>query len=135
MHDRRQSGSLEAEVMTVLWSADGPLTPSDVQHGLGRELAYTTVMTTLSRLHAKGVVERAKSGRAFAYSPVQRAEDQAAQTMTDVLAGGPDPAAVLSRFVNRLGPEEEAVLRRLLDRSATGDPRETSSTADEAASG
>ena len=100
--------------MVVLWSIDRPLTPSDVQHELGRDLAYTTVMTTLARLFTKGVVNRAKSGRAFAYSAAQGAEDQAAQTMTDVLAKGNDPAAVLSRFVDRLGPEEEAVLRRLL---------------------
>ncbi len=114
-HDRGRSGSLEAEVMAVLWAADGPLTPSDVQHGLGRELAYTTVMTTLTRLHAKGIVGREKSGRAYAYTPLQRAEDQAAQTMTDVLTRGADPAAVLTRFVDRLGPKEEALLRRLLE--------------------
>lgn len=117
--DRGRSGSLEAEVMAVLWSADAPLTPSDVQHGLGRDLAYTTVMTTLARLHAKGVVKREKAGRAYAYTPLQRAEDQAAQTMTDVLARGADPAAVLSRFVNRLGPQEEALLRQLLDQGST----------------
>ena len=107
--------------MTVLWSAEGALTPSDVQRGLGRDLAYTTVMTTLSRLHAKGIVLREKAGRAFAYRPVQRAEDQAAEAMAEVLARGTDPAAVLSRFVNRLGPEEEALLRKLLDREKSED--------------
>ena len=116
LRERRRSGSLEAEVMAVLWGAEGALTPSDVQRGLGRDLAYTTVMTTLSRLHAKGVVLRDKAGRAFAYRPAQGAEDHAAEAMAEVLARGIDPAAVLSRFVNRLGPEEEALLRELLDR-------------------
>lgn len=112
---RGHSGSLEAEVMAALWSAEGPLTPGDVRRQLDRELAYTTVMTTLARLHSKGFVDRARSGRAYAYSPRQRAEDYAAQAMSDVLSRGADTAAVLSRFIERLGPEEEQVLRRLLN--------------------
>ena len=57
---------------------------------LGRELAYTTVMTTLARLHSKGLVDRVKSGRAFAYSPVKRADEQAAEAMSEV-AGAAAP--------------------------------------------
>jgi predicted transcriptional regulator len=103
--------------MALLWSAGAPLTPGEVQRHLARNLAYTTVMTTLARLYAKGQVTRAKRGRAFAYTPVQRAEDHAAQAMTDLLGNGDDPTAVLSRFVERLRPQEEQVLRRLLERS------------------
>jgi predicted transcriptional regulator len=103
--------------MTALWSAHGALTPGEVQEALEADLAYTTVMTTLSRLHGKGLVERIRSGRAYAYSPVERADEHAAQTMTDVLSQGSDRAAVLTRFVERLGPDEEAVLRRLLDQT------------------
>ncbi len=102
--------------MAALWSAERPLTPGEVQESLGRDLAYTTVMTTLVRLRAKGLAQRVKSGRAFAYSARQRAEDHAAQAMSEELARGRDRAAVLSRFVDRLGPEEEQLLRRLLDR-------------------
>lgn len=114
---RRQAGSLEHDVMTVLWTADGPLTPGQVQDALAADLAYTTVMTTLTRLHGKGLVERVRSGRAYAYSPAERADDHAARAMADVLAQGGDRAAVLTRFVERLAPDEEAVLRRLLDRA------------------
>ena len=117
---RRQAGSLEQEVLAVLWSADAAQTPAEVQQALDAGLAYTTVMTTLSRLHGKGLVERVRSGRAYAYSPVERADDNAARTMADVLAQGGDRAAVLSRFVERLAPDEEAVLRRLLDRAQNG---------------
>lgn len=102
--------------MAALWSADAPLTPGQVRHALRRDLAYTTVMTTLARLHAKGLANRLKVGRAYAYSPVQRADEQAADVMREVLARGGDPAAVLGRFVERLDPTEEAVLRRLLAR-------------------
>ncbi len=102
--------------MAALWSADRPLTPGEVREALGRDLAYTTVMTTLARLHVKGMADRARAGRAYAYSPRLRADDHAAQTMSEVLARGADTAAVLSRFVDRLQPEEERLLRQLLGR-------------------
>ena len=102
--------------MVALWSADRPLTPGEVLEALGRDLAYTTVMTTLARLHTKGMADRARAGRAYAYSPRQRADDHAAQTMSEVLASGADTAAVLSRVVDRLQPEEEHLLRQLLGR-------------------
>ncbi len=37
---------------------------------LGGGLAYTTVVTILSRLHAKGVLDRERAGRAYRYAPV-----------------------------------------------------------------
>jgi predicted transcriptional regulator len=118
---RRESGSLEHEVMAALWAADEPMTPGHVQRALDADLAYTTVMTILTRLHRKGLVKRARVGRAYAYSPAERAEEHAAQAMTDLLARGTDTAAVLSRFVERLGPDDEDVLRGLLERARRAD--------------
>jgi predicted transcriptional regulator len=116
----REAGSLEAAVMEALWAADSPLVPAEVGDRVDANLAYTTVMTVLSRLHAKGMLRRIRQGRAFAYSPVQRADEQAADRMTGLLEQGMDRAAVLARFVERLAPEEEAVLRQLL----VTDPRD-----------
>jgi predicted transcriptional regulator len=116
---KHSAGSLEAEVMAALWSSDSQLTPGEVQSALGRDLAYTTVMTTLARLHAKGMADRVKLGRAYAYSPVKRWDEHAAQAMTKVLSGGGDKAAVLTHFVESLAPQEEALLRQLLSRGVT----------------
>lgn len=102
--------------MAVLWSADGGLNPREVKGLLSRELAYTSVMTTLVRLTNKGLVTREKSGKAYVYRAVQHADDHAAQTMSDVLASGANPIGVLSRFVDRLTPQEEAALRAMLNR-------------------
>ena len=114
---RHSAGSLEGEVMASLWSVKAPLTPGEVQRSLGRDLAYTTVMTTLVRLHSKGMVNRIKSGRAYAYSPVKRADEHAAQAMNEVLSREGDKAAVLTHFVDSLAPAEEALLRELLQRA------------------
>ena len=53
---RRERGELANEVVAAVTGADRPLTPAEVQAELGDDLAYTTVMTTLSRLHDKGPV-------------------------------------------------------------------------------
>lgn len=120
---RRDAGALEREVIAVLALADGDgLTPSQVQAALGGGLAYTTVMTTLTRLYDKGVLRRDRSGRAFAYGLVdapEAVEDVVlARRMRQVLERGGNRAGVLSRFVSDLDPADAALLQQFL----TGPP-------------
>lgn len=67
-------GSLEYPIMKTLWSRS-PLTVGDVrdvlnaERSLDEELAYTTVMTVLSRLHDKQIVAREMHGRSYEYRP------------------------------------------------------------------
>jgi predicted transcriptional regulator len=116
---RREPGGLESEVLATLWAADTPLTPGDVVEALGGDLAYNTVQTILTRLHAKGAVRREQAGRAHAYTPVLDDAGLAANRMRAMLDRGGDRAAVLSRFLGTLSPEEEATLAQLLDRQRT----------------
>jgi predicted transcriptional regulator len=67
--ESRARGTLEREVLLCLAAAAHPLTAAEVQSEIGG-LAYTTVMTTLSRLHAKGALERELQGRAYEYTLV-----------------------------------------------------------------
>ncbi len=98
----------------MLWSADQPLTPADVQARLEDNLAYTTVVTILTRLHDKGVATREKHGRSFRYHTVDDEAGLAARKMTKVLDAEPDRDSVLARFVTQLSESDEAVLRALL---------------------
>ncbi|MCI3271237.1 BlaI/MecI/CopY family transcriptional regulator [Streptomyces cylindrosporus] len=113
--DRRPAGELEAGVLAALWAADGPLTPGAVQLELGGGLARTTVTTILTRLHAKGVVSRARSGRGYAYAPVQDSHGLTARRMHAELDKDEDRRTVLARFVSDLSPEDEELLRALLE--------------------
>ena len=61
-------GKLEREVMNVVWRL-GRLSVRDVFETFDRRFAYTTLMTTLQRLHQKGLLNRHKEGRAYFYSP------------------------------------------------------------------
>lgn len=64
-----QLGPLELGILKVLWESGGWLDVKDVAARLDGERAYTTVMTTLARLHKKRLVEQKKIGRAFVYRP------------------------------------------------------------------
>jgi len=111
---RRAAGELEAAALAVLQSADSALTPGEVRDRLGGALAYTTVVTILSRMHAKGVLTRLKAGRAYSYAPVADGPGLAARRMRGVLDAQDERAVVLARFVSELSPADEQLLRRML---------------------
>jgi predicted transcriptional regulator len=111
---RRSAGQLEGEVLGLLQRSGEPLSPGEVRERVGGDLAYTTVVTILSRLHAKGVLDRRKSGRAYRYAPVADSPGLAARRMARVLDGEADRGAVLARFVSGLSPGDEELLRRML---------------------
>jgi predicted transcriptional regulator len=105
-------GPLEAEVMAVLWAAEGPVSVREVAGRLNADraepLAYTTVMTVLSRLAGKQVVARKRQGRGYLYTPV--VADSAEIAVRGVLARFGD--AALARFVDQV--ELDADLRARL---------------------
>lgn len=117
---RRAAGELEAATLAVLQAAGSALSPGEVRERIGGSLAYTTVVTILSRLHAKGVLERHKVGRAYLYAPVADEPGLAARRMARVLDGEADREAVLARFVSGLSDSDEELLRRMLG-DAPGD--------------
>jgi predicted transcriptional regulator len=107
-------GPLESEVMDILWARDGPVTVRDVLERVNTRrsdpLAYTTVMTVLSRLHDKGHVTRERRGRGYVYAPA-RSEDE----LIDDL-GRRD----VDRLVDRYG---EVALAHFAQRLREADPR------------
>lgn len=114
MSERRPMGSLEANVLEELWKSPMPLTPADVQTRLDGDLAYTTVMTILTRLWKKGTVDRSRSGRAYAYSPAVTQAEFLAERMRGELRRTKDRPAVLSQFVDKLSKKDTEALRDLL---------------------
>lgn len=117
----REFGELELAIMKVLWSADHPYVVREVRERLeyGRPLAYTTVMTVLNILCRKGVLQRAKHGRAWHYWPVERREEHDARLMAEVLRSGGDERLTMRRFLERVSDDEMESLRRaVLDLTA-----------------
>lgn len=115
MSERRGMGALEHEVLTELWALGEPATPGEVRDALGTELAYTTVMTILTRLWQKRLVTRKRSGRAYAYTAAVTEAELTARRMRATLATASDQKAALSRFVGSLSAREARTLRALLE--------------------
>ncbi|MGI8867506.1 MAG: BlaI/MecI/CopY family transcriptional regulator [Mycobacteriales bacterium] len=114
MPRRRESGRLEAEVLSILWGASQPLAPAEVRDAVAGDLAYTTVMTILGRLYDKGAVRRERRGRAYAYTAVLDEPGLAAAKMWASVDGHRDREAVLARFVDGLSDDDERLLRSVL---------------------
>ncbi|MER6534638.1 BlaI/MecI/CopY family transcriptional regulator [Streptomyces sp900105755] len=111
---RRARGELESDVLAALWAADGPRTAREVREQLPGGLAYTTVLTILSRLYDKGMLVRHREGRGYAYEPARDEASHTAQRMHSLLTGGSDRQAVLARFVSELSEQDEHLLHQLL---------------------
>jgi predicted transcriptional regulator len=113
---RLARGELESRVMDALWAHEDWMTPAEVQAKVRRRppLAYTTVLTILVRLWEKGMLERVRQGRAFAYRPVRGRNEHAAQRMREILATADDRAAALGHFADDITASEARQLRRAL---------------------
>lgn len=114
-------GEAELAVMRVLWD-EGPLTVRDVMtrlHERGRNVAYTTVLTFLTRLEQKGVVASNKRDTAYVYRAKTSRQSISAsriRTLVDQLYDGAAAPMLLQLIENeRFSPEEIAQLRKLID--------------------
>ena len=112
-------GELEASVLSALWSSPTTLSVREVLARVERRpaLAYTTVLTVLDRLHAKGLVAREKHGKAFLYWPRVSKESwvgvQAARVLTE--SALPPDRAVLIAFLDSAEQADPGLLERLSD--------------------
>jgi predicted transcriptional regulator len=111
---KRPDGALEHDIMKVLWASERPLRPGEINDLLHTRLAYTSVATVLGRLHTKGLVERAESGRAFAYRAAITESTLAARRIDEVLSAANDRDAVLTEFVDGLSKRDAELVRARL---------------------
>ncbi|MDX6694399.1 MAG: hypothetical protein QOF02_2002 [Blastocatellia bacterium] len=111
-------GKLERKVMDETWRRK-EVSVRDVCVSFDEQVAYTTVMTTLDRLHKKGLLTRRKSGRAFLYSPRVSREEMEQGVARDVIEGllGSDSAAgvepVLACIVDAVSERDRELLDEL----------------------
>ena len=128
----RGFGELESVVIDRLWNrahqADRTAEPTAVkttvrevfddlkQH---REIAYTTVMSTMDNLHRKGWLDRERQGKAFWYWPTLTREEYSARLMRDALEAGGKSDVVLTHFLRQMTDQESATLRAALRRLPT----------------
>ncbi len=114
-------GPLEREVMSLIWRRPDDAVEvcvRDIHLAFGGRLAYTTLMTTLDRLHKKGLLKRRKEGRAFFYSPrfsPNEFEQGVARDVINTLLGrgsdGVEP--ILACIIDAVSERDRALLDEL----------------------
>ena len=114
---RLSLGELERRALEIVWQKQ-ELSVRDLFEALGQRWAYTTLMTTLDRLHKKGILDRRREGRAFVYSPrfsPQQLEQGIAGDLIDSLLArnASEPAPLLSCFVDVVSEKDRSLLDEL----------------------
>ena len=111
-------GPLETAVMERLWKR-GPATVREVVDDLGRSrgLAYTTVMTVMVRLQAKGLLRRERNGKTFVYRPAFSRQEHRVRISRDLAHGlvsqfGDAALAAFSAELDDVDATHRAALRR-----------------------
>jgi BlaI family transcriptional regulator, penicillinase repressor len=108
----------ELDLMSVLWRL-GSGTVAEVRDGLDDDLAYTTVLSVLRTLEAKGHVRHTGEGKAHRYFPTVEREAAGAhgirRLVDKVFAGSTE--ALLSQLVSdrKLTKQKLTKLRAMLD--------------------
>ena len=115
-------GTAELEVLTVLWDL-GPATVRQVMsrlHDRGRRVAYTTVLTFLTRLEQKGFVRSDKSGLAYVYrasvSQARVRRSRLRELVNQLYDGAAGPLVLQLVRSGRFTQEEIEELRKLMER-------------------
>lgn len=108
-------GPLEQAILEVLWKATEPLSGRDILSRMQRRPspAYTTVMTVLDRLHAKGLVRRSLEGRSLMYAPAQSLARHLGEQAAGMLAQSEDRRAVLVAFLESTETADPELLSEL----------------------
>ncbi len=114
-------GTAELEVLKTLWDF-GPCTVRQVLnhlHDEGRQLAYTTVLTFLSRLEQKRFVKSDKSDQAYVYRPLVSRQRVTASRLRKVIEqlydGAAAPMVLQLMREENFSPDEIAELQNLID--------------------
>lgn len=108
----------ELDVMAILWDA-GSATVNEVRDRVSKDLAYTTILTVLRALEAKGHVRHETEGKAFRYYPQiepEEAGDRTLHRLLDKVYMGSREVLVTRLLSDKAVSEEELrSIRRMLD--------------------
>jgi predicted transcriptional regulator len=109
-------GGLEAEIMQAAWSS-GTCTVRDVHERLrlSRSIAYTTVMTVMSRLAKKGLLNRKMVDGSYLYEPVMSRSEFEQSVVGAVLDSLLESFSkqTMAHLVSTVGKQDDAELDRL----------------------
>lgn len=109
---------LQADTMEVIWSHGwGSFTVADVHTEMARsrDIAYTTVMTTVTRLHEMELLERERDGKRYVYRPSMTRDEFFRATAREVMLSLPEHGheAAIAMLIDQVGEADLSELDRL----------------------
>ena len=115
---------LELQILKILWDRS-PLPVREIRLALadgGRELAHTSVITTLGVMVRKMYLGRTKQGNAFLFAPEITREEVSDGMLSDIVIRVFDgsPTALMASLFNTSDVDSNEIkeLRRLINRKA-----------------
>ena len=120
-------GDLEKEIMEIVWQVDRPIAVKEVLDTIKKKriIAYTTVMTIMSRLVSKGILTRKLQGSSYLYQPKVSREQFIARAAHRIFATavsnlGEEVASYFLKEIQKLHPKKRQELLKILDGKKTG---------------
>lgn len=115
---KRIFGELELAILSVLKKDGAPRTVRDVLQELGNEDKYTTIMTVMNRLVAKGDLLREREGLSYRYSvKAQRSRFSLFDKYRQKFFGGKSVSMISYLLEEDLGAEELAQIEKLIEQA------------------
>ena len=121
-----QPTELELQILKILWGKSPQLVRDirDELAKLGRDIAHTSVITTLNTMVKKRIVMRRREGNAFLFSPRITREQVSRSVLGDIVNrvfDGSAKAVLLGVFEqNDINRGELKELRKLIDQRIKG---------------
>ena len=119
-----QPTELELQFLKILWNKS-PQRVRNIRDALadaGRDIAHTSVITTLNTMVEKGYLKRSREGKAFLFSPAVKQNDVSSRMLGDIVQrvfDGSPSAVMLSLFdCSEIGDEELKELRKIFNQKA-----------------
>lgn len=102
-------GTLEQEVLSVIWNSSNPLSVREVLKVLKGDYAYTTIMTVMSRLEKKGLLKRIAKGNLFLYTFTENKSTYANKHLKSIYSSLVDSYGELaiSQFVDSIKKDDK----------------------------
>lgn len=123
---RKILGDLEADIMAVVWDQRSATVRDVYEVMLGqRKIAYTTVMTVMSRLAEKGILEKTKQGQTYRYRAVFSKDELTAAASNRIFKEllGDFGKSAMAQFLDVLDsadPQKMEELARLVEQKRKG---------------
>ena len=116
--------------MDIVWKR-GPVTVREMVEDVGRarDLAYTTVMTVMVRLHAKGLLLRERNGKTYLYRAAFTQDEHHARISRDLARGlvsqfGDAALAAFSAELDGVDLRHRAALRKIATKRTAKETRD-----------